>query len=152
MSIQQISPSLGTIIKDIMTFPVITTTADTTLDIVIRKMIMDNIMRLPVTDNQQNVIGIISDRDLRLAAGSPIHQTSEEIIKNLQKSKVEDIMTRSVITADETAPIVDAAKLLRVAKVGGLPVLNLDGKLVGIITRTDLLDHLIRILEPIPHD
>ncbi len=42
-----------------------------------------------------------------------------------------------------------AAKLMRIRNVGGLPVLNSEGNLVGIVSRRDMLDHLIRILEPL---
>ncbi len=75
-------------------------------------------------------------------------------------------MKAGVVTVESNAPIIEAVKLMRVSKVGGLPVLE-NGTLVGICTRSDLLDHLyvfsphllsysnifyyrIRILEPIP--
>lgn len=51
-------------------------------------------------------------------------------------------MKTGVVTVDNTAPVLEAAKLMRVSKVGGLPVLDTAGSLVGICTGSDLLDHL----------
>jgi CBS domain-containing protein len=59
-------------------------------------------------------------------------------------------MAKSVITVDDDATIVEAAKLMRVADIGAVPVLKKGTQeLIGICTRTDLVDHLIRIMEPL---
>jgi len=60
-------------------------------------------------------------------------------------------MNRSVITLDPDDRLVDAAKILRLSHISQAPVTN-QGKLVGMLSRTDLLDHLIRVLEPLPPD
>ena len=51
-------------------------------------------------------------------------------------------MKTGVVTVENAAPILEAAKLMRVSKVGGLPVLDKAGSLVGMCTQSDLLDHL----------
>ncbi len=75
------------------------------------------------------VVGIITDRDLRRLTGM------------LDATKVKDAMTENVITVTVNTPIHEAARLLRQRKIGGLPVVE-DGKLVGMITVTDVLQAL----------
>jgi CBS domain-containing protein len=62
-------------------------------------------------------------------------------------------MAKSVITVDDDATIVEAAKLMRVADIGAVPVVKKGtSELIGICTRTDLVDHLIRIMEPLEEE
>ena len=75
------------------------------------------------------VIGIITDRDLRKFTGK------------LDATRVKDAMTEHVITVTADTPIVEAARLLRERKIGGLPVVEA-GKLIGMITVTDVLQAL----------
>lgn len=70
------------------------------------------------------------------------------MLQKLHAHKVESIMTKQVMTVELDTPIVEAAKLLRVSGYGCVPVVQ-DKKLVGMCTRTDMLDQLIRTLEPI---
>lgn len=108
-----------------------------------------DVRRLPVVDDGANLVGIITDRDLRLAADSPfLDESPAEAFAKLQRHRVEDIMITNVTTIEPEAPIVEAAKLMRVGHIGGLPVVDSEERLVGIVTRSDLLDHLIRLLEP----
>jgi len=129
------------LVRDLMTPNPITVRPDTPLDEALSLMLNNNVRRLPVVE---------SDRDLRLAADSPfLQETPDEVLEHLSHHTVGEIMHTALHTIEETAPVVEAAKLMRVARVGGLPVVNRDGNLVGIITRSDLIDHLIRILEPV---
>ncbi|HLI80073.1 MAG TPA: universal stress protein [Candidatus Binataceae bacterium] len=75
------------------------------------------------------VIGIITDRDVR------------KYIGKLDATQVKDAMTEHVITVTKDTPLNEAARLLRERKIGGLPVVEA-GKLVGMITVTDLLQAL----------
>jgi acetoin utilization protein AcuB len=95
------------------------------------------------------LVGIISDRDIRLACSSPFLGNSvEKDMDELAKHTVQECMNPIVMTIDDDATVVEAAKLIRVRGVGGLPVVNKNGDLVGMITRSDLIDHLIRVLAP----
>lgn len=137
------------IVRDIMSTDPITVYTDTTLDEALSVMLGNNIRRLPVVDEENKLVGIISDRDLRLAADSPfLQETPDEVVNNLSHHTVSEIMRTALHTVEDDEPIVEAAKLMRVARVGGLPVVDEREHLVGIVTRTDLVDHLIRILEP----
>ena len=136
-------------VQDIMSVDPITVYTDTALDEALSVMLSNNIRRLPVVDEENRLVGIVSDRDLRLAADSPfLQETPDEVVNNLSHHTVSEIMRTALHTVEEDEPIVEAAKLMRVARVGGLPVVDERERLVGIITRTDLVDHLIRILEP----
>ena len=102
--------------------------------------------RLPVVEDGK-VVGIVSDRDLRRATNSPLvlrERWYDEFM--LDHVQVRACMTANPVTVSPATPIVEAAKLMRDKKFGGLPVVA-DGRLVGIVTETDLLNYLIQTLE-----
>eukprot|EP01111_Echinosteliopsis_oligospora_P001998 TRINITY_DN12916_c0_g1_i1.p1 TRINITY_DN12916_c0_g1~~TRINITY_DN12916_c0_g1_i1.p1 ORF type:complete len:149 (-),score=31.72 TRINITY_DN12916_c0_g1_i1:9-455(-) len=139
-------------VADIMSDKVVTTTPDTTLDKALQIMLLNEVGRLPVVDTSGKVAGIITDRDLRLAVDSQFQSVNvKEKIKHLADHKVADIMKPGVVTVKSNDSILTAAKLMRVSKVGGLPVLDSEKDIViGIVTRGDMLDEVIRLLEPVP--
>jgi acetoin utilization protein AcuB len=85
------------------------------------------------------LLGIVTDRDIRLNMPSPATSLSVwELNYLLAKLVVREIMTKSVITITPRHNARDAARLMLEHKIGGLPVV--DGKrLVGIVTETDLV-------------
>jgi len=143
------------IVKDIMSEKVVTVTPNDTLAEAFVLMGQKPFRRLPVVESpgSRKVVGIISDRHIRLAANSPFMGDQSKTFELLRDHKVGEVMQRGVVTVESNELIVEAAKEMRVANVGGLPVLDpKTGLLVGMLTRTDLLDHLIRTLEPlVPH-
>jgi acetoin utilization protein AcuB len=102
--------------------------------------------RLPVVEGGQ-LIGIVTDRDLRRASNSPL-VVRERWYDNflMDHIQVGACMTPNPITVSPLTPIVEAARLLRDHKIGGLPVVEGE-RLVGIVTETDLLNYLIGLLE-----
>ena len=99
------------------------------------------IRRLPVVDDQNRVVGIISDRDVKGA--SPSKATALEVHEMqylLAELKAKDIMTAKPWDSVEQAAIIMMDK-----KFGGLPVVSEDNKLVGIITDQDIFKLLINI-------
>ncbi|MGE5391490.1 MAG: CBS and ACT domain-containing protein [Deltaproteobacteria bacterium] len=107
----------------------------------------NNIRRLPVM-NQGKVVGIVTLSDLNRAA--PSFATSLSIYELnylLARIKIRDVMPKEqkLLTIQSDTYIETAARIMRDNKVSGLPVVD-DGKLVGIITETDLFDALIDIL------
>ncbi len=142
--------SLPQLVRDIMSTDLVTITPEESLAEALLRMRRHDVRRLLVTD-ESGLVGIVTDRDVRLAADSPfLDETPAEAFQKLAEHRVADIMTTSLTTIEPQAPIVDAAKLVQVARVGGLPVVDDNDNLVGIVTRTDLIDHLIRLLEPAP--
>lgn len=140
-------------VRDIMLAEPPTVGPEDSLGVAGRLMLESAQRRLPVVDEQGNVIGIVTDRDLRLAADSPLlEETPQEILDTLRDHTVREIMTTAVHTIEAEAPIIEAAQLMRVAKVGGLPVVEYDAsgdheRLVGLISRSILLDFLILLLD-----
>lgn len=104
------------------------------------------ISHLPVTDGKANLLGMVTDRDLRQVWASPATTLSvHELTYVLQKLNVVNIMTRDLVTATPDMHIERAALIIHDKKFGALPVVK-DGKLVGIITVTDLMQVVLTAL------
>ena len=101
---------------------------------------------LPVVDKKGKVIGIVSDRDLKDAA--PSKATTLDVYELnylLSSMKIKDIMTRDVVFVRPDETVEFAAILMLENRISSLPVLNINDKLVGIITQTDIFKVLINI-------
>lgn len=102
--------------------------------------------RLPVVDKKGQLVGIVSESDLLNARPSSVTTLSIwEVTYMLSQITVGQVMTRKVITVDVDCPIEEAARLMRQHSIGGTPVLR-DGKLVGIITESDIFDIFLELL------
>jgi len=114
----------------------------------VRSLIHDKGVRhLPVVDKDNRLIGIVTDRDIREAAPSDATLLSiQELNYLLGKLKVSAFMTpkEKLITINPDTLIEEAVKLMRDNKIGCLPVVE-EGKLYGLFTETDALDHLVDI-------
>jgi acetoin utilization protein AcuB len=105
------------------------------------------IRHLPVVDKNNALVGIVTDRDIRQAAPSDATLLSvQELNYLLGKLKVSSFMTpkAKLITITPDTLIEEAVQLMHDNKIGCLPVLE-GGKLYGIFTETDALDHLVDI-------
>lgn len=100
------------------------------------------IRHLPVVQGGL-LAGILSDRDLRTAMHSPLEGGSAA---SLGDAKVEQVMTREVITTGPFDTVEDAAKLLCRHRIGALPVVDAHGRLVGMISETDVLTAFAEVL------
>jgi acetoin utilization protein AcuB len=125
------------LVQDIMTSPVIAISPDVSLQAAYQTMQEKRIRHLPVLEFEK-LVGVITDRDLRLAT-STLAPTPFA-----PGAKVSAVMCKSPFTADPADPVEDAARLMREKKIGCLPVTD-DDRLVGIITGLDLLDALMRM-------
>ncbi len=132
-------------VSDIMTRDPVTVTAETSLLDAIRLMKKHGCRQLPVLRGE-HLIGIVTDRDVRLVMNSPfvLHDRSDDdaILKN---TTAQDCMTADPLTIDADEPATLAADLMKTYKFGGLPVMK-SGKLVGIITVSDILSSYIAIV------
>ncbi len=108
-----------------------------------------NVHQLPVTRKGGKLVGILSNRDIRQAT-LPVAifhgATGKEAKDLLLQTPVKKVMTRKVVTATITDTIEDAAVLLHDFRVNALPVVDAEGKVAGIITRTDVLKAFIEVL------
>jgi acetoin utilization protein AcuB len=125
-------------VGDRMTPRPVTVTPDTSVEQALHLMRSEKVRRFPVLNKQGELVGIISEKDLLYASPSPATSLSiYELPYLLSKIKIGDLMTSDVITVTEDTPLEEAARIMADSKVGGLPVVR-DGKLVGIITETDM--------------
>jgi acetoin utilization protein AcuB len=124
----------------------ITITEDTPINQALKFMRDEKVRRLPVLNKKGELVGIVSERDLLYASPSPVTSLSiHELHYLVSKVTVGGVMTKDVITVSEYTPLEEAARIMADNKVGGLPVVR-DGKLVGIITESDLFKVFTEIL------
>jgi acetoin utilization protein AcuB len=113
----------------------------------LEQMRQNKVHRFPVLDKKCKLVGIVAHSDLLYASPSAATSLNVwEVTYLLNQIKVQEVMTREVITVDEDCPIEDAARLMRDNNVGGLPVMH-DGRLSGIITESDLFDVFLELLK-----
>ncbi len=130
------------LIKDIMKTDVVTLDTDAKLGFAEEIMYLGRIRHLPVVKNGF-LIGIISQRDLFKASLTSIITNWKENQKFLNSIDVKEVMAKDVITVSPDCTIEDAAQLLIEKKIGCLPVVENNMKLVGLVTETDFLQHYI---------
>ena len=126
------------LVSDWMTREVITIAPDTSLKEAHDIMNTKGIRRLPVVFHGK-VLGIVTLGDIRGAEPSKASSLSvwemNDLLANL---KISEIMTRNPATIQQTASIGEAAQIMLEKKFSGLPVVDEENHLVGIITESDI--------------
>lgn len=106
-------------------------------------MAKHRVNQLPVVEGDR-LVGIVTDRDIRDAYPTSILiNRIKEIDRFAESYTVEGVMSYNVITVGPQTPLATAVRLLRRHRFGSLPVVEKE-KLVGIITRSDILDFILR--------
>jgi acetoin utilization protein AcuB len=121
-------------VRDVMATDLVTVRPHETARHAYRLMRDRRFRHLPVVENGK-LVGILSDRDLRPVLLSP----------TLARARVRELMSEDLTTVGPDAPVEEAASLLVVKKIGCLPVVA-EGRLIGIVTETDLLAVLVELL------
>ena len=104
------------------------------------------VRHLPVVDDKGRLVGVVSDRDIRAAwASSATSLEVRELHYLLEKVKIEEIMTKKVITVSPNTTIEDAALLMHDNRIGCLPVVE-DDRLLGLITETDIFAAFVEVM------
>ncbi len=131
-----------------MTREVIAINPETTIAEAAGLLARHRIRHLPVTASDGKLVGIVTDRDIRSAMPSSV-ATGEEAEKERERvaqRQVKDIMTTKVVTVSPMNTLEDALLLMQQTKVGGFPVVDAHGLLLGIISIRDLMRAFINVL------
>lgn len=130
-------------VADWMTATVLAVETFDSIAIARQLMAKHRVNQLPVLDNG-HLIGIVTDRDIRDAyPTSMMINRTEEIDRFAEKVTVEEVMTHDVFIVRPETALATAVGLLRRHRIGALPVLK-NQRLVGIITRSDILDYVLQ--------
>ncbi|UCF73282.1 MAG: CBS domain-containing protein [Deltaproteobacteria bacterium] len=122
-------------IKEWMVKDPITVTKDQTIQECVDLMKEHSIRHLPVVENKK-LSGLVTESNLRQVF----------LASMIEDLKLEDVMIRDPITVTPDTEIEDAAKLIYHNKIGGLPVVDHDDQVVGIITVADLVAAFIELM------
>jgi acetoin utilization protein AcuB len=129
------------IVEQIMKTNVIALKATNTIADAMSIVKQEKIRHIPIIDDEQHVIGIVTDRDLRDASPSIFH--ADEHLEDLQKP-LSTIMKTNVITGHPLDFVEEIAALFYEHRISCLPIVK-EQKLVGIVTETDLLYTLVQL-------
>ncbi|MBA3031220.1 MAG: CBS domain-containing protein [Desulfobacteraceae bacterium] len=113
------------------------------------KMIQNKVRHLPVVDEDNRLLGIVTDRDIRSAMPSALFETLECTLEDKNSFcdlTIKDIMTRDPLSISPLYTIQDAMLLIQKERIGALPVVDEEGKLKGIISIRDLLRAFINVM------
>ena len=127
-----------------MTINPVTTTPDMGVFEAFELMKNEGVQRLPVLDNDGNLVGIISEKNITSAAADR-EVSIVEFALLLSKIKVGDVMTKEVITVSVDDPVELAARKMSDNDISILPVVDNNGKLVGVVSRSDLFRLLLEL-------
>jgi acetoin utilization protein AcuB len=134
------------LVKERMSRHPITIRPDVSLHDALQIMREEKVRRLPVVDKDGRLVGIVLEKDLLYASPSPVTSLSmHELTYLVSKITIESLMTRDVITVTEDTLLEEAARIMADNNISGLPVMR-DGRLVGMITESDLFKVFLELL------
>ena len=136
--------------KDIMTKDVVSVARNIPLEEVADILNRFALSGVPVTDHDQRVVGVISEKDFLLHMGLQRQKTFMGVIAQCLKNKgciavsmrgqkAEDIMTSPVVGVLENTPVFEIADTLTTKNINRVPVIDANDRLLGIVTRTDIV-------------
>lgn len=134
------------LVRDVMTHDPVTIGPNQSIGTALARMRRGNFRRMPVLENGK-LVGIVTDRDLRLAMNSPYVLREGWYDSYLMEHiEVRSCMTPNPVTVSPDMPLAEAVRLLQSQKFGGVPVVW-GGVVVGILSETDLMQCLLVLLE-----
>ena len=135
------------LVRQLMTASPITLTPDATLEHALDRMVRYEIHEIHVVEDDA-VVGIVTDRDLKMLLGPGTRRIDPDLLDPTALNlDVSFAMTPEVETIRADAPLSLAARMLLELRVGALPVEDENGKLVGILSVTDLLRWSLQVFE-----
>ena len=134
-------------VRDCMKSPVITITPDTLIDNAIETMREKHVRRLPVVENGK-LVGLVTRKIIGEAIpSSPTPLTLWGLHYQLSRMKVRDVMITDVIVVHPDDTIKEVLAISEKHRIGTFPVVDANGNLVGILTNTDLLHIMAKLLD-----
>jgi acetoin utilization protein AcuB len=134
-------------VRDYMKSPVLMVNPDTLIDSAMETMRENHIRRLPVVEDGK-LVGLVTRNTIRDAAPSPSTAlTLWALHYQLAQMKVRDVMITDVITVHPDNTIKEVLALSEKHRIGTFPVVNDNGNLVGILTNTDLIHIVTKLLD-----
>ncbi len=132
-------------VSELMTTDPITVAPDESIATVVEVMQSMNIRHVPVVDETGDLVGMISDRDVR-GMLLPYLQGPEKVesLQGNASAAVATMMTSAPLSVDLESDASLAAELMIEHRVGSIPVVDADGALVGIVSYVDLLRYYVR--------
>lgn len=121
-------------VKDIMTRDVITVKSTDSVGRTLEKMRDHNINGTPVVDDGNHLIGMLVKADIFRFLIAPGH---------IDESPVDWVMSKDLVSCKEETSVIEVTKLIRKNKITSVPI-EKDGKLVGIVSFEDIIDHFLK--------
>jgi CBS-domain-containing membrane protein len=149
---------MNSLVRDVMTTDVVTVEAWTPFKEIVARLAEHRISAVPVMDNDGRVLGVVTEADLLLKQEHPDPELDIPLAwskhRRLEREKAAaavagKLMTTPAVTVPPTATVTDAARRMHAAGVKRLPVVDEAGRLVGIVSRADLLKVFTRTDEAI---
>jgi acetoin utilization protein AcuB len=131
-------------VADAMTPDPLTMGPEDSLSQAMQVMRKANIRRLPIVV-ADTLVGILAQGDVNRAQPSILSESQDEFVRVMDETPVSRIMIQNPVTVSEETPLLEAAQTLHTMKFGALPVTR-DGRLVGILTDSDLVRCLVDLL------
>ena len=139
---------MHSLVKDLMTTPVVTVGPETPFKEIVARLAEHRVSAVPVVDDSRRVLGVVSEADLLLKEEFPEPEQDLPLWwtrrARLDRAKAaasvaRDLMTVAVVAVSPDATVAEAARRMHTAKVKRLPVVDRSGRLLGIVSRSDLL-------------
>jgi CBS domain-containing membrane protein len=135
------------LVDEVMSREVLSLTEDQDLQHLDQTMRLFKFRHMPVTENNR-LIGLVTQRDvLRISASSLLPGAREQTELLTKAYRVRDIMTRDVTVVHPGTLLTEAARMMHRGKLGCLPVVEADNRLVGILTESDFVRLALELLE-----
>jgi CBS domain-containing protein len=136
---------MSSTVKDVMSTHAIAVRQNATYKDIAAMLRAQRVSAFPVLDDDNRVIGVVSEADLLVkeALEGTVHRTllsrQERVRKQVNALTAADLMTKPPVTIGPDEPVTSAARLMFDKRVKRLPVVSDDGRLIGIVTRSDVL-------------
>lgn len=137
---------MNTTVKDVMSTHVVAVRKNASFKEIAATLRQQRVSAFPVLDDDDKVIGVVSEADLltKEALGDAAPGMLGGILRHREQAKAEgttaaDLMTKPPVTIEPDAPVENAARLMYNRRVKRLPVTTDDGRLIGIVARSDVL-------------